>query len=158
MHLEPRNDGTFLVPPASYESAAEFAMFWINVPISDEVLSNIAAGYAALMRKQRDLVQIRWLAAAKKELKLAKFGFDVAGVGTLDEHIAAWQETYPERIKADEVRAIARAGQLYYYSSVVGYEACVGDLTLMIGGEEMSVKDIAERYQLGELRLCFEQA
>lgn len=165
MRLEPRNDGSFLFPPASYANAGEFASFWANVPIGDEVLAKITAGYARLILQQRSALEQRWRLASAKDLECKPDAVSMykRSLKAVTVHTTAFDEMHPRRIEAHEARAIALAGQMHYYSSVVGKEvgasaAFIGDLTLRIGGKEMSVKNIAELYQVGELRPCFEGA
>jgi hypothetical protein len=166
VRLEPRDDGTFLFPPASYTDVAAYVNFWITVPISDSVLTNITKGYADLIRRQGVVVGSAWAQpydyAHKNESTSSK---DAVRAAANRARIAAhqvvmdeWFETHPERIKAGAARSIARAGQLFYYSSALSDEdkVEVKKSTMMVGDKELTIAEIESLYQLREIREHFQ--
>ena len=165
-HLEIKDEGTFLFPPATYESMASYARFWSNVPISDGVLANITLGYADLVRRQADSSSLTWGhrydAIHEKELHHSNATKKAAAVTARDlayhEHMAAFYRTHPIRIKADFARAISRAGQAWYFATALSLEEKreIRESTVTVGGEELSISDVSERYQLHDIRDYFQ--
>jgi hypothetical protein len=166
MHLEMNDEGTFLFPPAKYESMASYVRFWTNVPISDGVLSNIILGYADLVRQQANSVSVQWGhrydAMNEKELHHsnatrkadAKAARDVA----YNAHMAEFYKAHPVRIKADWARAVARAGQAAFFAGALS-DADVEEIaaaTVTVGDHEMSIRDVAITYQLSSIRESFQ--
>ena len=165
-HLEIKDEGTFLFPPAKYESMASYAKFWSNVPISDGVLANITVGYADLVRRQADSSGSTWGhrydAVNEKALHHSNDTKKTAAVEARDvayyAHMAAFYEEHPVRIKADFARAIARAGQACYFASALPLEEMdeIHEATVTVGQEELSIFDVTKRYQLGDIRDYFQ--
>lgn len=166
VRLMPREDGTFLFPPTTYEDAADYANFWTNVPISDGVLSNITSGYADLIRRQKDFVDVQWAqeydANHRKELlngsDSGKAAARAKRATAYDTFIAGWHEDYPARIKAGTARTIARAGQLYYFATALSDvdRDTIYASTMQLGDREISVDDLTTRYQTSRIREYFQ--
>ena len=166
VRLMPREDGTFLFPPTTYEDASDFANFWMSVPISDGVLSNITAGYADLIRRLKDVEDVQWSqkydTEHRKELlngsDTAKAAARAKRSTAYDAFIAEWHESHPPRIKAGTARTIARAGQLYYFANALSDEDrdTIYSSTMTLGDKQMSVDDIMTRYQTYNIREYFQ--
>ena len=164
--LEPREDGTFLFPPTKYDDMAHYVDFWMKVPISDAVLSNITAGHADLVRRQLDAASTDWAIeydiAHRKELttgsddaiRAAKASRELAH----DEFVDKYFTQHPQKIRPVDARSIARAGQLSYHRAALSpnEEEAVHEATMYLRDGELSVGDIVDRYQLGELRGYFQ--
>jgi hypothetical protein len=166
MHLEMNDEGTFLFPPAKYESMASYVRFWTNVPISDGVLSNIILGYADLVRRQADSSSLSWShrydAIHEKELHSSNDAKKAAAVTARDAayhvHMVDFYRKHPIRIKADFARAVARAGQACYFASALPEEEKVEvrASTVTVGDTEMSIAEVTKLYQLQEIRESFQ--
>ena len=164
--LTPRDDGTFLFPPTSYKDEADYVSFWSNVPISDGVLSNITAGYAELIRKQLNAEKVPWghrydhehakdlHEGTEQQKDAARYRRSVE----YEKFRLEWHKTYPERIKANSARAIARAGQIYYFATALSEEdrAVVRSSTLAVGDVDLTITEVVDRYQLRKLRPNFQ--
>jgi hypothetical protein len=168
VHLgQPASEGTFLFPPASYESVAQYTDFWANAPISDGVLSNITAGYADLIRRQANLLSVDWGhkydAEHSRELHHgSKASMDAARKHREDaylDHLAGWYISHPPKVKAGTARTVARAAQTVYFSSAFSDpndRAEIQSSTMDLAGEILSVRDIVARYQMDKLRDYFQ--
>lgn len=166
VHLAMKDEGTFLFPPARYDSMASYANFWANVPISDGVLSNIILGYADLVRQQASSESVRWGhrydAVNEKELhhssEARKSAAKAAREVAYNAHMADFYRAHPVRIKADFARAVARAGQAAYFATALTAEETeeVRLSTVTVGDTEMSLREVTALYQLGEIRENFQ--
>jgi hypothetical protein len=166
VRLVPRDDGTFLFPPASYADLASYADFWTRVPISDGVLSNITAGYADLIRRQGTFVGVEWGQRYDAQHKIelsqgSEKSRDAALLVRTEGHtamMAEWHATHPERIKAGTARSIARAGQLVFFRSALksSDQAELLESTITVGDEELTIAEVAARYQLSAIREYFQ--
>jgi hypothetical protein len=165
VRLESNDVGTFLFPPSSYSDVSEYLSFWGNVDISDGVLANITAGYADLVRRQTNLLSVDWghkydrenehalRQGSPESREAARESRDAAHIEMQSE----WYVTHPPRIKATWARNIARAGQISYFRTALDearWDDIVGS-TIMVGTEEITVRDANERYQLGQIREYF---
>ena len=166
MRLEPSDEGTFLFPPARYTSVAAYAEFWAKVPISDGILANVTAGYAKMIHLQKTLEEIEWVRSYDRAHKLGVKGpaskkmMDayIGRPAACAAHLAEWHKPFPEGIKADMVRNIARAGQVSFFRSAFdpAGQAEIMAWTILVGDEYLSVLDVEKRYQLGCLRPYFQ--
>lgn len=166
MHLDQANDGTFLFPPYSYADVEDFAQFWLSVPISDGILANIRAGYADRNRQELDLYSTKWAVAYDREHQRDLFKgsasrqakADADRVEAYDAARKAWSEQNPMVISPPHARAIARAGQMSFYSWMLGEQgsAEIDDATLWIGYTQMTVAEIVATYRLEYLRAHFQ--
>lgn len=166
VQLSPSKDGTFLYPPENWSSAEEYASFWMTVPVSDAVLGNVSAGYAELVRHDAVLDASSWTAkwdyAHRRELDSTSESVVRRAVEKRqeewDDHYAAWCAERHERIRPNDARAIARVGQLVYFSSSLPDEAqeAIWQSTLRVDNAEKSVGQVYEEYRLGELRDYFQ--
>lgn len=166
MRFESSDEGTFLFPPASYASVVAYANFWARVPISDGVLSNITAGYADLIRRQKIAESTVWGQryddAHDQELH---HGTDSARAAArdrrskaYDDYMQKWHETYPEKIKAGSARSVARAAQAYFYSGVLveAEREEIYSATILLSANQVTIADVADLYQLHRIRDFFQ--
>ena len=168
VHLSPPEaEGTFLFPPASYTGTDQFLTFWGNVQITDGVLSNITAGYAELIRRQANLISVDWGhkydAVHKNDLHHgSKASQDEAAVTrekAYVSHLAEWYKTHPMKIKAGTARPVARAMQMFYYSSAFKDQSDMVEVqsaTVEVLGEVLTTRQVTDVYQGGSLRDYFQ--
>jgi len=164
--LESQNpEGSFLFP-VEHSDVQSYCRFWMSVPISDGVLSNVVQGYAELVRYDAVLDSSEWSArwdfANKKDLD-SKSESTVRRA--LDRRDAEWEEHYAEwcagrqmRIRPNDARNIARAGQLAYFRGQLSEQdqQAVLESTLRVNDSEATVNDIALAYRLDEIREFFQ--
>lgn len=166
MQLDINTEGTFLFPPSGYSDANVYVKFWSDVPITDGVLSNITVGYAEFIRKESIAAGVRWGIQYDRENDkelhsknpAREAAADIARQAAYDVFIDNWHETRPRRIRADYARAIARAGQLYYYSAALSnddQDKVLGS-TIALGSRQMTVNEIEDTFQLREIRPHFQ--
>lgn len=167
MHLVPKPDGTFLFPPFAYADVQTYADFWMNVSISDGILSNITAGYDDLIEEQANPVGTAWRLQydSINAKELAKGDHDThqrameKRTAAHRKHMAEWRAQRPAHILAVDARTIARAGQLSFHRAGLNSagEELVNGSTMSVSGKDMTVLEIVETYQLGDLRNYFQE-
>lgn len=166
VHLESRDEGTFLFPPTSYRDVQHYADFWMNAPISDGVLSNITAGYNELMRVQVNAVTGEWrrpydIQHEKELTRGSRTDIEAATerrTQAYNDMLAGWHADHPAKIRAGTARTIARVGQLVYYTSSLSDEDAevIRSSTVAIGDQTFTCVEAFKRYQLGALRDHFQ--
>lgn len=164
--LDQNDVGTFLYPPSSYSDLTSYVNFWATVEISDGILGNLTAAYADLIRKQnvaaaadfiakydRNHPEIRSANEKKREIAIDERGTAYA------RHTNDFEDSQPQVINPTVARSIARAGQMYYYSSILTEEEDrqLRKATMRIGSSDRTVEEICIRYHLKDLRAYFQE-
>lgn len=159
--------GTFLFPPRP-RSAAQHIAFWESCDIDDSILENICLGYEKWAYNWHEEQQRQWLF----KTWYAENGIDPyrgQGDNISPAQIASREEaardystevlskTHPRRISPTDARAVARAGQMYYFSSDLSDEdgALIDSHPIVLRGETLSAKEIVTMYNLTGLRGFF---
>lgn len=158
--------GTFLYPPKA-RSAAQHLAFWENCPVADAVLDNICLGYEEWRAGWRGLKMNELLAQYdhKNKVDPIKLRF-----GTLPAHVAAPRNAAiakldneldnerPRSINALNAKAIARAGQMWWYASDLNEaeRAVVYAHRVELRNSIQTVEELAYKYQVMNLRDSFE--
>ncbi|WAC50295.1 hypothetical protein [Frigoribacterium sp. SL97] len=166
------SEGSFLYPPERWESTdgdgglRSYLDFWSRVEISDGVLGNVTTGYAELIRHEASLDSSQWTAHFNSaHYKVLNGGSETAVRRVLEQRDSEWEAHFAEwasqrhmRIRPNDVRAIARAGQLWYFSGSLPEEAqtVIWESTMRVNDSETTVGRVYTDYRLEELREYFQ--
>lgn len=158
--------GTFLYPPKA-RSAEQHLAFWESCPVADAVLDNICLGYEEWRANWRATKMNEMLAQYdhKNRVDPVKLQF-----GTLPAHVAASRNAAiaqldeeldgvrPRRIDALNAKAVARAGQMWWYAPDLDEadRATVMAYPIEMRNSVQTVEELAYKYQVMNLRDSFE--
>jgi hypothetical protein len=159
--------GTFLFPPAT-RSAAQHIAFWETCEIDDSVLENISLGYEKWAHDWQDGQVRKWLMDVYyPSVRLDKWkGNDNqlshAQIAARESAAAEYAKTqldpiHPKKISSVDARNVARAGQLFFYSSDLTEEdrAAVDASMIPFRHGPVSVEDTVTRFNLIRMRPFF---
>lgn len=153
-------DASFEYPPARYANAEAVIHFWENVPVPSSALDAMRVSYTLARNRHRDAGAGRRSALLYEETPNWKDeqerdpGAWISRVQKAQETGAAeaeqeWASKFEPEIARHEARDVARAIQMWYYADLTGSPdeaARVRNHTVNIGGADMSVEHVRQRY------------
>lgn len=159
--------GTFLFPPRP-RSATQQISFWTEVEIEDAVLENIALGYEKWAYAWHQAQKTKWLESEyfpRHRIDVFKYRAGMLDAKITQQIEAAVREhsksvleqTHPRAISPVDVRDVARAGQMYFWSGALPEEdqEVIDEYALIVEGKPMMVRDIVDRYSTASIRTWF---
>lgn len=159
--------GTFLFPPRPRHAQQHIA-FWMDCDVDDSILENISLGYERWAFAWHASQQDEWLKSTwYPENGIDPYKGDVdnisaAQIEAREEAASNYSDEvlsklHPRRITPVDARAIARAGQIYYYSTDLDEmeTATVEGHLVPLRNETLSVSEVVAKYNLSGIRPFF---
>ena len=146
--------GSFAFPPDGFHTADEMRGFFMNAPISDQILSNAQYAYKR-MQKRADIDERHNAMMGNREMrKLEDTDFDEF-LRVRDNLLAKARFDSERTFKAsplpvDGIRAILRARQLWNFSVLLpdpAEQQSVENTQITFRGQVWTAKDLAAHYQ-----------